>query len=264
MLGQIQELILTTLNQCQSQKAKPGPPWNREQPKGKHLWCQGEAGEGCTSKGDKSNNQKAKVLKLMQDQVRPPPSPHCPCRTCLRSNLYFLYFYGRGSLCGAEGSRFFQADTKTLRPSPLTLSEVIHQVIKAWPAHRDTAPSKAGTHEAAVCNSLSIRPALLLEPHTHSHVETNLPMHKNVLRSTSNELASSEFSLRRFKKSTTPQGTDIAPLVAPMLVWNRISEHDHLLLDGSPPEATECPSSYKPVKWTQTERIQNPPRGSGR
>lgn len=68
--------------------------------KGKHLWCQGEAGEGCTSKGNKSNDPKAKVLILMQDQVRPPhthTSPHCPCRTCLRSNLYFLYFYGRGS-----------------------------------------------------------------------------------------------------------------------------------------------------------------------
>lgn len=90
----------------------------------------------------------------MQDQVRPTPlSPHCPCRTGLRSKLFYLYFYGRGSLDEAEGSRFFQADTKILRPSPLTLREIIHQVIKIWPTHRDTAPSKAGTHGAAVCNN---------------------------------------------------------------------------------------------------------------
>lgn len=144
----------------------------------------------------------------MQDQVRHPlSSPHCPCRTCLRSNLCFLCFYGRGSLGGAEGSRFFQADTKTPRPSPLMLSEVIHQVIKSWPTHRDTVPSKLGTHVAAVCNNSFYMP----NPAVRA-------TYKIVLRSISNESASSEFSLRRFKKSTTPQGTDIAPLVAPMLV----------------------------------------------
>lgn len=47
----------TVMNQRQSREAKPGPPRNREQAKGKHQKeSQGEAGEGCVGKRNKGNN----------------------------------------------------------------------------------------------------------------------------------------------------------------------------------------------------------------
>lgn len=76
---------------------------------------QGGEGERHVNQGNEGNRQKSEVLMLIARPGKTSPSPHCQCGICLEVISISSTFIEIGHLVG-RGSRFFQADTKTLRP----------------------------------------------------------------------------------------------------------------------------------------------------